>query len=336
MAREITSTFNIFKAGRVSHNNRPYALAAFKRLIEKPETKEALMLEELFGYYGHGVRAKTNKLRPDELEVIMVDGKPVALQLEPASVTLSIDIDDDGNVKHRQKILDTPAGKLIDAMEASGVGGWSWAVSGTPNAPKEFGGFDYVKQPNYIDNDKRQSLMLESLERAGVDTVEQLLEVNLRNQFGNDAPLILESINTITFDSDTSQSLQLENLMLESILHSERTRKLELEKLLDDEKKKQETHRLQREELLLEALSSLPILPTEKERLAFVNMSNEEDRSTVKLMFDGLSKNLLTLPNLSHERVQINTGNSHSKQGERDFSYVVDLVERGGNPFKGA
>ena len=337
MPRIVESTFNIFKHGRLQHNNRPYLLNAVKRIIDSPKTQEALKLGELVGYWGHGGRLKTNKLQPQEMEIVTIDGKQVALTLEPSNVCVELSIDDEGNVKHKQKILDTNAGKVVDALEASQVGGWSWAISGDPDNISGFGGFDYVKKPSYIDNEKRTKLMLESL---GCENVEQAIIHNLKEQGLSEesSQLILESWEGTEPENTEQADLAFKNLMLESVIQDMQKQHSETIEGLKEERENESAYFSKKKALMLEGLNSLPVIPTEEQKAAFASMETAEDIETVKNMFESVAEKMTTLPLMTESVVTIpkeaaKSSNVDSDSEKQLAAFTLNRME--GNPFKG-
>lgn len=293
--RVVESTFNIFEHGRTTHNNRPYLLAAVKRIIESDKVQEALKLEELFGYYGHGKRQMADKLTPSELEVVTVQGKPVVIEQVPSNVCVGLSIDDKGNVTHSERILDTQTGLIVDAMESSGVGGWSWAASGSANNFAGFGGFDYVKRPSYISNEKRTKLMLESI---GVDTVDECIIHNLQSAglSKEESQLIFESWEETPEENPHESSLKLQCLMLESVIEDkEQAHKLVVDDLMT-QLDSVSGWKTTREKLMLESLNTLPVIPTDEQKAAFINLATENDLKIVASMFESVQEQLVTLP----------------------------------------
>lgn len=331
--RNVTSTFNIFEHGRTTHNNRPYLLAAVKRIIESPKVQEALKLGELYGYYGHGKRELAEKLTPSEIEVVMVKGKAVAIEQVPSNVTTELAVDDEGNVTHTQRILDTKTGLIVDAMESSGAGGWSWAASGTANNFAGFGGFDYVKRPSYISNEKRTKLMLESI---GVESVEECIIHNLKGVglSQEESQLILESWEEKPEDNASEQSLKLQCLMFESVIQDqEQSHKEvvgELKAQIDDVNQWRES----RKTLMLESLNTLPIIPTDEQKEAFLNLSSEEDLKIVSSMFESVQEQLMTLPSGLANSLDIQVNGRKEVDDELSSSTFINLSgEEPANPY---
>lgn len=321
--REVTSTFNIFEHGRTTHNNRPYLLQAVKRIINSKKVQESLKLGELFGYYGHGKRQLSNKLNPSEIEVITIQGKQVVIEQVPSNITIALSVDDDGNVTHTQRILDTPTGLIVDAMEASNAGGWSWAASGDPDNFKGLGGFDYVKRPSYIDNEKRTKLMLES-----VGLPQQLMERGIESE---EVDLILESWESSESLNNDDYSLKLQCLMLESIIEDNTT---EHKKIVDDLQAQLDAATSQfseRKTLMLESLNSLPILPTDEQKKAFLNPHEEGSSEIIKLMFESAAEALASLPAINSDKIVIK--NENRENSNKTNGMFINLSEQEINPF---
>ncbi|MFI7813018.1 hypothetical protein [Citrobacter werkmanii] len=129
--RRITDSFSLFGTRKVSDAEKKKAVAQVRRAITTPLVRERLMLAEMFGYY---------------------EKKPITDDVEnpPAFRTVKISVNDDGIVTHTEELFETPTGDDVDAMEHSGVGGWSWASmdgSGKPDW-RYFSGFIYKRYPN--------------------------------------------------------------------------------------------------------------------------------------------------------------------------------------------
>lgn len=129
--RRITASFSLFGTRQVSDADRAKAVEQVRRAISTPMVRERIALKEMFGYF---------------------EKRPITDDPEnpPASRTLKIQIDDQGTVTHTQEVLPTFTGDQLDAMEHSGVGGWSWGFvdgSGKPDW-RRFTGLDYKRYPN--------------------------------------------------------------------------------------------------------------------------------------------------------------------------------------------
>lgn len=178
MAREtISCQFNLFNEGRVyTGNHRKYVLESALDAANSPATKEKIAQHEALGYYGHGRRVLANKLSIGEVEAVKLpDGTTVIMDVVPSNRTTAFEVCQDGTVKHTQEILETEPGKIVSAMNASRVGGFSWACPGRDGGRSGathitgFAGFDYVKNPGFAHN---RGYVLES---ADADVTEQMI-----------------------------------------------------------------------------------------------------------------------------------------------------------------
>lgn len=271
--KQVTDRFSLFNDGRtMDANKRNYVVQSVQKMIASAKTQELLRLGESYGYYGHAPRARANKLDIGETEVIMVKGKPVLVENVPASRTLDIKCTDDGIVEHTQEFLDTVTGKIALSLWDSGAGGWSWATSGSDGRDRSFArgyhGMDYVKQPNYISLD-HPAMMMESL--------------------GND--MLLESLVNNGFEADEAQDIadhvaggfsvhdaadQEQTIMYLESVSRELTDELEISKRQND--------------MMLEAIESLPIYMTDAQREALCNLGNEGSKEVVQAMFESINR----------------------------------------------
>lgn len=298
MPVRVEDSFNIYKEGRMGGNGRRYVLHAVKNMLQSPATQEGLRLGELYGYFGHGIRQATNKMRPSELEVVVMGGKPVVIQNVPANRTISIDIDDDGNVNHSQEVLDTPSGLIVQSMIDSGAGGWSWACSGASNRgsdyPNAFFGFDYVNQPNFIPVDRQQAMF----ESVGVDNLDALIAHNLHQRgFTGDPAVFLESWNQVSVAAEAAREAAFDTFMLSGMLLESKTDTHNLRISLDAAKAEQNELEKQRETLILESLEKLPVMLSDEQRRAMISMKTPEDALVFQQFLESVSGiQLSTLP----------------------------------------
>ncbi|MGL5906735.1 MAG: hypothetical protein ACRCZA_08420 [Shewanella sp.] len=281
----VTDSFNLKNHGRSDGNNRGYLIESVKKMLSSAHFKERLKLRELYGYFGHNRRQLSEKMDLNEVEVVYRDGKPVVLENVPAAITTDMSVNDDGIVTFTQDILKTPAGYAAKAMRDAGAGGWSWAVNGVRTllgaSAQTFHGFDYVKHPSYIDMDK-QSMMLESV---GVSDESMLMEK------------MLESAGF-----DCGQSAQIDHLWSKSNLDSNEVvyDLMMLESIIDEKEAKLATmakaNRF-RATAMLEAVNKSPLVLTEAQKNALINLGTEEDLAIVTKLFEGLSTGKMdTLP----------------------------------------
>lgn len=146
-------TFNIKDRGRkytgINRDNVNYE--AWIALINSPATQEMIKTGCLLGYYGHQLRILYGLAVP---ETVIAGGKQVSIR--PATRTIELSCDAEGNVSHRQEFLETPEGDIALNQYKSKIGGFSMAndyekVGGVIYPTMTFG-FDYVLQPNYATN----------------------------------------------------------------------------------------------------------------------------------------------------------------------------------------
>lgn len=311
--RTVTDRFCLFNDGRkLGANKRNYIISTVDKMINSEETQELLRLGEAVGYYGHGNRERANKLFLKETEVIMVNGKAVVVENVPSNRTTAISLDKKtGIVTHTEEILPTTAGRIIDSMIESKQGGWSWATSGIDtlklSSTDTFAGVDYALRPNYLSLD-HPSMMLES-----VGDRESLLLESLQSNVGLDLDsakkviMIGENDNYLV---DRCLKLQNDVLILEGMVSENEFIANEL--LLAKEE------RTNAGEMILEAMSNLPIYMTEEQKKALINMKSEHDRNVISLLFESLKKtDMSTLPfgNVNNKTVVTKPISSFASKG---------------------
>ncbi|QUM78736.1 hypothetical protein HWV00_20915 (plasmid) [Moritella sp. 24] len=229
--KAVKETFNIFNDGR-KYNPAPqkFLLSALSNVLSSGETIERVNLQEAIGYFGHGFRELTGKIRPGEVEMIEKGGKLAAVNIVPAIRTKSVVVDSAGNVTHEQEFLDTVPGRAALSCYNSGVGGFSWAMSGSNghnteqgSVTRSFSGFDYVKQANFIPL-HRQTQLLSSVNETGLDSmllssmtdngVDKDLASDLLNQFSSGpADVGADEINQLLLSQLVEQKQQREQLL---------------------------------------------------------------------------------------------------------------------------
>lgn len=122
--------------------------------INAPDTQELVASGDLYGYYGHELRARFG-MNPPDVWVNPQTGENV--RIEPALRTIKLSADNDGNVTTQHEFLDTDTGKYSERLYTNKAGGFSSAVMRKRGAAGKFDitgfyGFDYVRQPNYNTN----------------------------------------------------------------------------------------------------------------------------------------------------------------------------------------
>jgi len=297
MPIRVNDEFNIYKEGRAGGNGRRYVLHAVKAMLESAQTQEGLKLGELYGYFGHGVRQATNKMKPSEFEVVMIEGKAVAIQNVPANFTVSIEADDSGNIAHTQEVMDTTSGLIVQSMLESQAGGWSWACTGaTSNGadyPRQFFGFDYVNQPNFIPNDRQQSMF----ESVGVSTVDDLIIHNLQQRGIQADRMFLDSWNRVSLAAEAARNAEFDVFMLNGMLLEGKQASAQLKRDLDAAQTELNQREKQRETLILESLDQFPVMLSDEQRRAMAAMKTPEDALIFRQFLESVSGiQLDTLP----------------------------------------
>lgn len=325
--KRVKETFNIHDDGR-KHNPAPqsYLLASLKSVFNSSETKERIKLNEANGFYGHSIRQLTNKIDPSETEIISVDGKDVKVDVVPAVRTVSLDIDDAGNVTHEQEFLDNDMGRTALKLYEQGTGGFSWAMSGAKgmgkvkSVAKKFFGFDFVLQPNFLAKDRQQTLfasmteddtqaLLASLESQGVsnERAQELMSL-IANEDAqeNDLQEIIVA-HLITDNEQLTDSLQsstekfekqLNDIQAEVSANDEKHQALlaSKDKSLEDANAK----RQQQNEMLLSALDNSPFLINDEQKQAILNIDEEGNLAIVENLFASMSQT--SLDHLPHDK----------------------------------
>lgn len=144
--------FNVKERGR-QHRGQPrnFDTAALARVVNGAEVQERVKHRDLVGYFGHWPRVVFG-MNPGEGG--MYQGKQVTL--EPALVTTSLRALDDGTIEHEAEFLDTAPGRTAKRLFSSKAGGFSSAIAcrelAGRDVPIQFGGFDYVMEPNFSTN----------------------------------------------------------------------------------------------------------------------------------------------------------------------------------------
>jgi len=176
MGQIIKCNFNLFQEGRkYTGHHRTYILESAIKTCYAPETREGLKLREKLGYFGHGRREMARKVAIAEVEPIKLpDGSTILTENIPSNVTVGFEVDKNGNVDHSQELLDTEPGKVVAGLNASKVGGFSWACGGSDGGSigatrlTTFQGFDYVMNPGFSMN---RGYILESADGATADLI---------------------------------------------------------------------------------------------------------------------------------------------------------------------
>ncbi|MEY2875819.1 MAG: hypothetical protein RLZZ373_3190 [Pseudomonadota bacterium] len=170
-------TYNFAERGRKHRGvDRSIDLRSLTAAINSPATQERIRGGDMLGYFGHWPR-RVFGMEPGEGGI--VDG--VVVSLEPATRTVSLSIDGDGNITHQQAFLDTVDGAKALRTIRAGAGGFSSAISpagrDTPAKIKQFHGFDCVYEPNYNTN-RVAPVLLDSAADGAIDELALLDDVS--------------------------------------------------------------------------------------------------------------------------------------------------------------
>jgi hypothetical protein len=312
--RTVQDRFSLVDLHRhhTAQNGRKYMLQAVDRTINSQETQERIKLGEAFGYYGHGRRElnykNTGSIKLQETSVIMVEGQPIIVDNVPSNRTLDIRLNmADGIVTHTQELLDTPTGQIVDGMEKSLAGGWSWATKGGTQGGqsiiREYAGMDYVKNPNFISLD-RLVMMNESAEDEEAAVVASLMthgmsEAKAQSIYQHyrrmhEGVALFESAQRATDLElelfamqgrllEKQDALQAQSLMLESVSTAKATRKVAIEQML----------------------TNLPYHVTDAQKAAMINQETPEDIQIFTAFFESVARS--TINNLPIGRAPVAT-----------------------------
>lgn len=175
--------YNLKYRGREwTGQERNYDIRKLCDSINSPATQERVSTRGMLGFYGHLPRIRAGRLEPPEGTYDKDKYYPV----EPAFLTTLLRAGQDGSIEHCAEFLDTASGQIASKLFQSHVGGFSSAIdSGT----HFFAGFDYVIEPNYIDNSYR-GIQYDSIDAIQYD---DLMKAEV-NEFLSGQLLLIQSI----------------------------------------------------------------------------------------------------------------------------------------------
>lgn len=324
MPEIIECKFNIFQEGRTyTGHHRKYMLESAISSCYDPKTREKIALREAVGFFGHGRREMAGKVKIREVEAIKLpNGATVITENVPACVTVGFEIDKEGNVTHRQEILDTAAGKAISALNRSRVGGFSWACGGADGGAMgltrltSFEGFDYVIDPGFSAN---RGYVLESAGEPA--TLDMILE-SISSATGVERPAAEAAFHNWVASGMYEAAILRNNLEQASVIQDSLQENIEgLEGQLVAVKSElatvaASTHK--RQQLIMECASKSTVHVPESVLTALVNMNSESDLVMVSNFLEAAGRvNLETLPVGQHKKIVLpNAGFSPARDIE--------------------
>lgn len=175
--------------------------------------QETVNSRGMIGYYGHFPRIRFGM---NPAEGGLDGGKYVPVQ--PAFITTHLKVTMDGIVEHQAEFLDTAAGQVAEKLFFQKVGGFSSAID---EKRPQFYGFDYVLQPNFLDNSFRGVALDDALSGNTGDLTYDDVYAAEQEEHARSMIIVLDSINT---ERETTNAvierLQAENEQFLSILAS--------------------------------------------------------------------------------------------------------------------
>jgi len=309
MGEIIKCNFNLFQEGRkYTGHHRNYILESAVKACYADPTREKIRLREAFGYLGHGRRIIARKMNLEEVEPVKLpDGSSVIVENIPSNVTVFFEVGKDGAVEHHQEILETAPGKVVTGLNASKVGGFSWACGGTDGGAvgatriSDFHGFDYVLQPGFAANrgyilenagGQTRDMILESICKAGVAdaTAEKYLNSWVAST----------QIRTVDLEEQLERAAIYEDA-LRSEVENQAGQIDSMKKALAEMEAAKETRR----KAILECAGKSVVAVPDKVLTAMLHMADEADFHALIGFFEAASRvNMDTLPLPGGERKQ--------------------------------
>ncbi|MDI7855053.1 hypothetical protein [Vibrio parahaemolyticus] len=328
--QSITCTFNIFDTGRkYTGKQRGYILDNVKSVLNSPEVQERLRLRELVGYVSHGLREMAGKLTLGEtLPVHLPNGQMTVVNAIPACVTVSLSLDDDGNLTHVQEVLDNDEGRKLLGLHNSRIGGFSWACGGGKLGGNTlingFYGFDYVHNPLFAANrgyvlDSESSeeefdrqAVLDNLSSAGVPDDER--------------EMVLDSFNAaIAFESAQYKGMLLD---AQQVIADQDEKAQELQQLLDSASQETESlksEKTSREQFFKQLQERSHIAISDQVLDALINADSEESMETVlQMIMDTANISTQHLPIAPHKKTFVKQQPDSADQTDKDDPFSIN------------
>ncbi len=301
MGEIIKCNFNLFNEGRkYTGHHRNYILESAVKVCYAPETREGIRLREKLGYLGHGRREIARKLQLSEVEPVRLpDGSTIIVENVPSNITTFFEVNGEGNVEHHQEILETAPGKVVAGLNASKVGGFSWACGGVDGGAAgatritNFHGFDYVMNPGFATNrgyilenadGQTRDMILESICKTGVE--DKAAERYLNSWVAS------AQLRAMDLEEQLEQAAIYEDAIREE-LEGKSAEVQTMKKALADEASAKEN----RKKIILECAGKSIVVVPEKVVGAMLSMAGEADFNEILGFFESASRvDLGTLP----------------------------------------
>ena len=302
----IKCNFNLLQEGRkYTGHHRNYILESAIKVCYAPETREGIRLREKLGYLGHGRREIARKLELSEVEPVKLpDGSTIIVENIPSNITTFFEVNKDGCVEHHQELLDTAPGKVVSGLNASKVGGFSWACGGVDGGAlgatriTNFHGFDYVMNPGFAENrgyilenadGKTRDMILESICKMGIEDKDADRYLNHW--------VASAQLHALDLEEQLEQAAIYEDAMREE-LEGKGSQIEAMQKTINDEANAKEA----RKKLVLECAGKSVIVVPDKVIDAMLSMSNEADFYEILGFFESAGRvNMRTLPLPGHD-----------------------------------
>ena len=330
MGKIVKCIFSLFDEGRkYTGHHRNYILESAVKACYAPQTREKIRLREALGYLGHGRREIARKLALSEVEPVKLpDGSTIIVENVPSNVTVFFECGKNGEIEHHQEILETAPGKVVAGLNASKVGGFSWACGGSDGGAlgatniRDFHGFDYVMNPGFA---KNRGYILESADGATRDLIlESICKTGVSE---TDAENYLKSwvasaqFRALDLEEQLDQAAIYEDALRESI----ETGSLELT-TAKEALQKEEAAKETRKKLILECASKSVVVVPERVLNALISMADENDFNELIGFYESAGKiNIKGLPLSGNEKKENPTAPLFRPQA--DFDGILPGVD---------
>lgn len=331
---QIPCSFNLFQEGRTyTGHHRNYILENAIKTCYAPETREKIRLREALGYLGHGRRELAGRLALPEVSAIkMADGTACITENVPSNVTTAFEVNKDGMVTHTQEILETAPGKIISGLNASKVGGFSWACGGVDGGAggrtriTDFHGFDYVMNPGFATNRgyilesadaATHNMILENISKSAglsVNESERWLKHWQTMAIMEGADLRLQVVQTEGYADHLRRELESKDALLEQA-----TKNLSLMESAEESRRK----------MITEAAKSSVVAVPKNVLEAMISLANEDDFYRLTAFFEAAGRiNMAGLPLVNGQsRAQLPVKPPQRTRRDAEYGSALAAVE---------